>query len=352
VGRVQGLVSKADPSALIASLRREDTPIRFCTNVEDVPGFQGIGIPSDAVAPADAVPLEGLVSLAEIEPDDRATHMERRPAIRVTTPASPGAFAAYLPLHAAGKIAFPIWVRMRLRVLSGRIGLAATTGDGNIVVRGDALLRSPAPVEIALKLPNPALADDFVLFNGGASSAQVEVLDAVALASPADALVYRRLLEAAGASTVLGVPGDLRPPANAVRLDSIVNLSEAQPGYKTARLEWLPQLRVTTPDLPGAFSAAFPLHSAGKAVGGVWVQVRLRVLSGRIGLAVNSAANGIVARSSRWLIPTAEPVDAALQVPDLSRCDNFLVFNGSVASSSQAEILDVAVMAPAPAARK
>jgi hypothetical protein len=38
-------------------------------------------------------------------------------------------------------------------------------------------------------------------------------------------------------------------------------------------------------------------------------------------------------------------VDAALPVSDLSRGDSFVVFNGSVASASQTEILDVAVMA-------
>ncbi len=344
VGRMPGLVSKADPSALIAALRREDTPIRFCATVEDVPGFQGAGLPGDAVVPDSLVPLEGAVNLAEIEPDGRAAHVERAPGVRVTTPASLGAFAAYFPLHAAGKIAFPIWVRMRLRVLSGRVGLAATTRDGNIVARGSPLLPTPEPIEVALKLPDPTLADDIVLYNNRAGGAQVDVLDALALASRADSLVYRRMIEARGASVALGVPDDLRPPAGAVRLDSIVKLSEAQAAYQTARIEWLPQLRVTTPDLPGAFSAAFPLHTAGRFATRAWVQVRLRVLSGRIGLAVTSARSGIVARTGRWLLPTAEPVDAALPVPDLSRGETFVVFNGSVGSASQAEILDVAAM--------
>jgi hypothetical protein len=343
-GRVRGAVSMADPAALVASLRREDRTIGFYANLEDVPGFQGAGIPADAVPPEGMAPLEGVVSLAELEPNDRATRIERAPEIRVTTPASPGAFAAYFPLHAADKLAFPLWVRLRLRVLSGRVGLAATTESGEMVAQCRPLLPTPGPIEVALKLPEPARADDIVLFNERAGGSRVEILDAVALASPPDGLAYRRLIETSGASTALGVPASLQPPTGAVRLDSVLNLAEAQPGYKTARIEWLPRLRVTTPALPGGFGAGFPLHLAGRATSAAWVQVRLRVLSGRIGLAVNSARNGIVARSRGWLLPTAEPVDAALPVPDLSRGDTFVVFNGSVASASQAEILDIAVM--------
>jgi len=343
-GRIAGLVSEADPSALIASLRREDTPIRFYANAEDVPGFRGVGIPSDAVPPTGTQRLEGVVNLRELEPDDRATHIERAPAIRVTTPASLGAFAAYFPLHAAGKIAFPVWVRLRLRVLSGRVGVAATSSGGGIVGKIGPLLPSPEPVEVALKLPEPAGADDIVLTNERAGGAQVEVLDCVVEASAAGELAYRRLIEANGSSRVLGVPASLQPPSGAERLDSVLNLAEAQPGYKTARIEWVPQLRVTTPDLPGAFGAAFPLHPGARSVTAAWVQVRLRVLSGRVGLAVNSVKTGIVARSDRWLLPTLQPVDAALRIPDLSRGDIFVVFNGSVASAAQAEILDLAVM--------
>jgi hypothetical protein len=345
VGRVRGQVSRADESALIASLRREDAPIRFYANIEDMPGFKGTGIPADAVPPPGMEPLEGVVSLPELAPDDKATRIERTPVVRVTTPAALGAFAAYSPLHAAGKIAFPFWVKLRLRVLSGRAGLAAATATGEIVALGSALLPTPEPIEVALKLPNPTLADDLVIFNGRAGGSQVEILDAMAVAPHTDGLAYRRLIAAGGASAALGVPADLQPPAGAERLDSILKLAEAQPGYRTARIEWMPLLRVTTPGLPGAFGAAFPLHLADRMVAAAWVRVRLHVLSGRIGLAVNSGKNGIVARTSRWLLPTSQPVDAALPVSDLSRGDSFVVFNGSVASASQTEILDVAVMA-------
>jgi hypothetical protein len=345
-GSVRGTLSKADPPALIASLRREDTPIRFYANIEDMPGFTGTGIPRDAVPPAGTAPLEGVVNLSELAPDHKATRLERTPEIRVTTPEALGAFAAYFPLHAAGKIAFPLWVRLRLRVLSGRVGLAAATGTGEIVALGSALLPTPEPVDVALKLPDPRLADDMVVFNARAGGAQVEILDAMAVASPRDELAYRRLIEASGASMALGVPAELQPPDGARRLDSILNLAEAQPGYKTARIEWMPRLRVTTPGSGGAFGAAFPLHLAGGIATAAWVQVRLHVLSGRIGLAVTGGKSGIVARNSRWLLPTPEPVDAALPVPDLSRGDSFVVFNGSVASASQAEILDIAVMVP------
>jgi hypothetical protein len=344
-GCVRGVVSPVDADALVASMRREDTPIRFYSNIEDMPGFQGVGVPSDAAPPSDTVPLEGVVNLPELDLADRTTRIERVPGIRVTTPSSSGSFAAYAPVHAAGKLGFPMWVRLRIRVLAGRVGFAATTREGAILAKTGLLLPTQQPIDIALRVPNPAAADDFVVFNSKPGHSQVEILNAEAVASREDALRYRRLIEASGASQALGVPSDLEPPAGAVRIESIVKLAEVQPGYKTARIERLPQIRVTTPELPGAFSASFPLHSAGRISTEVWIQVRLRVLSGRIGLAVNSSKSGIVVRSNRWLLPTAEPVDAALRVPDLSRGDSFVVFNGNVASSSQVEILDVSAMA-------
>lgn len=346
VGRVRGLLSPADADALVAALRREDTPIRFYSDIEDMPGFQGVGVPADALPPAGAVPLEGVVNLSELDLEDRASRIERVPVIRVTTPAAPGTFAVYAPLHAAGKIAFPFWIQLRIRVLSGRVGLAATTRTGGILARTGPFLPSPEPVEVALKLPDPVPADDIVVFNWKPGGSQVEILDATAVASRQDGLAYRRLIETSGSSKLLGVPADLVPPAGALRLDSIVKLAEAAPGYKTARIERLPRIRVTTPNLPGAFGASFPLHLVDRITTPVWVQVRLKVLSGRIGLAVYNNKSGIVVRSDRWLLATAEPIDAALQVPDLSRGDTFVVFNGSVGTASQFEILDIGVMVP------
>jgi hypothetical protein len=213
------------------------------------------------------------------------------------------------------------------------------------VARSGLLLPSPEPVEVALKLSNPSLADDITFFNGNGGGFQTEILEAAAVASPQDALVFRRLIATEGAPDALSVPSGLQPPAGAFRLDTVLNLPEAQPGYKTARLQWLPQLRVTTPDVPGGFGVSFPLHFAGKIATPVRVWLRLRVLSGRVGLAL-TGKGAIVTRSSRCLLPTTEPVTAALQAPELSRADTFVVFNESVASASQVEILDIAVAIP------
>jgi hypothetical protein len=341
--RITGRLSVADQDALVATLRREDTPMHFYRYVEEVPGFNGVGIPASALPPDGTVPLPGVVNLAELDPAGPAAKIEKIPGILVTTPAIRGGFGVHLPIHAAERLTFPHWVRFRLRVVAGRIGLAAISNDGTIVARSGLLLPSPQPIDVAIRTPLGA--SDVVLFNNldrGAS--KVEILDATAVASPQDGLTYRRLIDAKGASIGLGVPADLQPPDHALRLDSILNLSEAQPTSQTARVERLPQIRVTTPTSPGAFAAAFPLHLVEKVTTVAWVQLRLQVRFGRVGLAVVNSKGEIVIRTTASLLPTAESVDVALKVPALSRGANVVVFNQNLASASQVDIWDAAVV--------
>ena len=343
--RVAGKLSVVDRDALVASLRREDSTIHFYRHVEDLPGFSGVGTPADALPPVGTVPMPGVVNLAELELADAAAKVERAPGILVTTPPVRGGFAADIPIHAAERLAFPHWVQFRLRVLSGRIGLAAISHDGTMTARSGVLLPSPEPVDVAVKTPSGA--DYVVLFNAeDPGGSRVEVLDATAVASPEDGAAYRRLIAGEGASKVLGVPPDLQAPSGAIRLDGVLKLAEVEANSQMARVERLPQIRITTPTSSGAFAAYFPLHGVDKVRRAGWVQLRLQVRFGRVGLAVAGSKGEIVARTMAFLLPTAEPVDVSLKVPDLSRGASVVVFNENLASASQVEILDISAMVP------
>ncbi|HEY1497396.1 MAG TPA: hypothetical protein VGF49_22720, partial [Candidatus Solibacter sp.] len=341
VERVTGTLSAVDPDVLVASLRRDDTRMRFYRHVEDLPGFSGVGIPAGAQPPVGTVPLPGVVNLTELDVADPAAKIEKGPPVRATMPAVRGGFGAQMPVHAAEVLAFPRWVRFRLRVVSGRVGLAAIGRDGAMVARSGLMLPSPEAVDVAIKTPTGA--ETVVLFNAeDAGGTQVEILDATAVAAPADGVAYRRLVEQEGAG--LAVPGDLRPPAHSVRLEQVLKLSEVQPNSQAAKVEHVPQVRVTTPASHGAFAAYWPLHGADKAGDVAWVQLRLRVLSGRVGLAVVNGKGEILVRSTAPVPTTGEPVSVALKVPGLGRAANFVVFNENIASASQIEVLDAAVV--------
>ncbi len=343
VGRVPGRLAAVAQDGLVAALRHTDTPIHFYRQVESLPGFSGVGIPANVVPPAGVVPLPGVVDLAELGPAHPTAKIEKGSRILVTTPAALGEFGVQLPLHGEGKLPFPRWAQFRLRVVSGRIGLGAINHDGAMLARSGLLLPSPQPLDVALKTP-PGTAYVVLFNNENRGASQVEMLDATAVASPADALTYRRMLETEGVSNALGVPRELQPPPHSLRLDPILKLAEAQPSSQAARLEHLPQLRVTTPAAPGGFAVHFPLHFVDRVSTSAWVQLRLQVLSGRVGLAVLNSKGEIVTRSTASLLQTAKPVDVSLKVPELSRGAAFVIFNENLAAASQIEILDAAIV--------
>jgi hypothetical protein len=351
VGHVPGFLSPVDRDALVASLRHEDTPIHFYSQVEDLPGFKGVGIPAAALVPEPSVPLPGVVSLAELDVAQASATLERTPRVIVNTPPGNGAFGAHFQIHGAERLAFPRWLRLRLNVMSGRISLLATYPDGTIV--GRPILLLPAQRTLDVAIATPLRATDVVIANAsGRGPSKVEVLDVTAVAAPEGAVAYRRLLDEVGSSVLLGVPPSLQPPAGAVRLDAASNLSEAQPASEKTRIERSPQLRVTTPPARGSFAVSMPLHLRDK-VGGGWIQLRLRVLSGRVGFAILGSKGELVVRTSEFLLPTAEPVDVALRIPALGSGASMVVFNENLVSTSQVEIFDAGVlMSPAASPRK
>jgi hypothetical protein len=151
---------------------------------------------------------------------------------------------------------------------------------------------------------------------------------------------YRGLDEMPG-YTGVGLPPDVVPPAEAVRVENIVNLSgiEAANG---ARVDRSAGIRVTTVPVPGGFSAVIPVHNAETINGPCWVVVTLRVRQGRVGFGA-AAEGGRLLTSTLAVAPSAEPQTVALKVPDFRAARNLIIFNQSP-FVGQADILDAFVV--------
>src|SRR6202035_3780887 len=97
---------------------------------------------------------------------------------------------------------------------------------------------------------------------------------------------FLRNMEDLPGYTGQGLNSAMTPPAGSVRLNQFLTLSAIQPTTPQARIDrvpqFRPQFRVTTPPTGGAFAAAIPVMHRESAPSSCRVQLRLRVLSGRI----------------------------------------------------------------------
>src|ERR1035437_8038339 len=99
--------------------------MHFYRDVDDMPGYAGVGLAPDAIPPSDAVPLENAIAdLSGIVATGDA-RVERVPQVRVTTIPVPGGFSAVIPVKGAEAAASAGWIVLRLRVRRGRAGFGA-----------------------------------------------------------------------------------------------------------------------------------------------------------------------------------------------------------------------------------
>ncbi len=189
IAELRGSLGAADKDALVRTLRREDTTIRFYRNVEEVPSYVSAGLPRALAPPAGSmVALHGVLDLSKIQVADPHASFEPGSPARITTSGGLGQFAVHIPVRHADAIDMPCWVELRLKVTQGRIGFAAWDLKLGVLKSTPLpLLKGPEPVEIALTLPSLRGASYITLINqrfGGAS--RVELYDATVLVSERD----------------------------------------------------------------------------------------------------------------------------------------------------------------------
>jgi hypothetical protein len=141
----------------------------------------------------------------------------------------------------------------------------------------------------------------------------------------------------------VGLPPAEVPPAEATRVDNILELS-AMEGWNGVKIEPGPEHRMMTLPSPGAFCGYIPVHHAGTIKGPCWVQLRLRVLSGRIGFqAFNSRTGGLA--QTLGIGAAREPQTVVLRVPDFRSATGIIITN-ETSTRSQVEVLDAALLVP------
>jgi hypothetical protein len=152
---------------------------------------------------------------------------------------------------------------------------------------------------------------------------------------------YRNVDDMPGFVTV-GLAPDAIPPGGAVPLENaIADLSDIV-ATGDARVERVPQVRVTTIPVPGGFSAFIPVKPNLAAAG--WIVLRLRVLRGRVGFGALRTGGSILART-KAIAASAEPQSVALPTPALARTTNIVVFNEGYLAS-QVDILETGILVP------
>jgi hypothetical protein len=154
---------------------------------------------------------------------------------------------------------------------------------------------------------------------------------------------YRTLDQVPGYVGV-GLPPSEVPPRGTIRVDNVIDVSQME-ACNGARIDPGPERRLHTMPHMGGFYGSIPVHHAESVVGPCWVQLRLRVLYGRVGfLAFNLRKGEDVARTL-GIGAARDPQTVALRVPDFRTATHVMITNQS-AYSAEVEVLDAAILAP------
>jgi len=187
VFRVRGTLLFEDWKALVAWSRQTDPPMHFYHNLDEMPGYTGVGLPPEAAPPPDTVRIEKVIDPEAIEAVNGG-RVENVPEARVTTLPPLGRFAAMIPVTHADSVTTPCWVVLKLRVRAGRVGFAVFNTRTGVIARTLDIASGPGVQTVALPVPDFRAATNIVVFNqsllvGG----QVDVLDASLLVARKDA---------------------------------------------------------------------------------------------------------------------------------------------------------------------
>ena len=140
----------------------------------------------------------------------------------------------------------------------------------------------------------------------------------------------------------VGLPPSAAPPQGATRLDNLIDLSKMR-ASTGARIEPGPVRRLTTLRTRGGYSGWLPVQHAESVEGPCWVQLRLRVLSGRVGFLAFDGNKGKMLAKSLDIGASRDPQTIALRVPDFRPVSQIVITSeGDV--SAQVEVLDATVL--------
>ena len=179
VSRIRGTLLPEDWRLLMEQSQRDDPVMHFYRNLEDMPGFAGVGLAPDATPPGDAVPLENAIADLSGMVAAGEARVEHVPQVRITTNPLPGGYSAFIPVrHTEAAATSAGWVVLRLRVRRGRVGLGACRPDRSLLSRTEFIAPSAEPQSVALAIPDLRRTTEIVVFNDGYTVSEVDIFEA------------------------------------------------------------------------------------------------------------------------------------------------------------------------------
>jgi hypothetical protein len=146
----------------------------------------------------------------------------------------------------------------------------------------------------------------------------------------------------------VGLSPDAIPPGGAAPAGDMTADLGGTVASAAARLERVPQLRVTTHPAFGGFSAFIPVkHTGAAAPSEGWISLTLRVRRGRVGFGPYQKDTALLGRTNA-IAPSPEPQTVALRTSDLRRMTDIVVFNLDE-TASQVDIFEAGVLVRKPA---
>jgi hypothetical protein len=182
VSRIRGTLFLDDWNRLLEWSRKNNPAMHFYRNIEDMPGYAGVGLPASAMPPSGVSRVDSVVlDVSKLELS-RGARLERAPQVRLTTIGLPGAFSAGLPVPNHESVAGPCWIVLTVRVHSGRIGFGAFDRFNGLLAKTRAINQSAGPQKVGLYVPDLSHTTDVIVFNDGTGAAEVDIFDAAVMA--------------------------------------------------------------------------------------------------------------------------------------------------------------------------
>jgi hypothetical protein len=139
-------------------------------------------------------------------------------------------------------------------------------------------------------------------------------------------------------------PAEEPPPEGTVRRANAIDLARTE-AVNGAHLDPGPERRLTTLPHMGGFYGLIPVQHAESVEGPCWVELRLRVIHGRVGFQVFDIVKRFGLARTLGIGAARDPQTIALRVPDIRRATHIVITNES-SIGAQVEILDATILVP------
>lgn len=150
-------------SALLRELVPEFVMSAVMANVADAPSGRPVRI-------------DGAISIESVERSGEDASIERGSSLKITTSSHSGYFAAALPVHVPADLIGASYAFLRVRVLTGSIGIGLLDSRTRAFQFRRIVASSTEPADIYLPVWEPKHADQLVIYNWAEGNVRSQIL--------------------------------------------------------------------------------------------------------------------------------------------------------------------------------